>query len=124
MLGGAVVAAVIVSIVEDAALELNPVFTEQQLLGTWQHHGATLTLSPDGAYTCEQGDACAPFEDRGRWKREGDFEIAFMHPDGTEHIHRVVNFRGMFRLTQMPDIDLWTRELTFKHAALSSRDDG
>ena len=117
---GVVVAALLVSIVDDAALELNPMFTERQVAGTWRHRGATLTLLPTGEYTCVGGDACALLRNRGQWRREGDFELAFHHANGTEAIYRVVTFRGVRRLTQIPDIELWTRDLTFQQIAPGS----
>jgi hypothetical protein len=118
--GGTLLVAIAVSEIEGEALDVNPEFTAAQLTGVWEHDGATLTLERGGTYACVPVSGCDSIGPGGHWERKGDFEVAFHRADGTEHLERVVSFRGEFRLTDMSDIDLWTRELTFRRRAPAS----
>lgn len=118
--GGTFVVAVAVSVAEDSALDLNPTFTVAQLTGVWRDGKATLTLGPDGTYVCVPVNDCGLVGARGLWERSGDFNLVFRSSDGQELFERVVKFAGEFRLTEMGEVDLWKRDLTFHHSAQAS----
>jgi len=112
--------AVAVNMVEESALQLNPTFSAAQLAGVWTYGSSTLRLGRDGTYDCTPTALCGDLTAAGRWSRSADFDVILMPVGGGSITRRVITFAGAFRLTQMDDIDLWNRQLTFKHRAPAS----
>ena len=107
--------AVAVNEVESAMLDLNPVVSDAELVGTWRWRRATLTLAPRGEYACTPVAACAKWGSRGRWMRITAFSLAFAAPGEVEHTTRVVSFAGSLRLAEMDPEDMWPERLLFRY---------
>jgi hypothetical protein len=105
-------------------LDLNPPFTEADIVGRWIDGDSTLQLNPSGTvhfvFGTQYRYTREPVTGDGTWSRRSDFtiQITSNEPDQTMPILRIVKSNTKYRiiLDLRDDPDMWDRHLGFRRS--------
>lgn len=103
-------------------LDLNPSFTEADLIGHWSHGASSLLLKPDGsaefAFDTRLQSRIGIENGKGYWMKSSDFLISFdNHRRSTQNtILRVILYDTEYRMIieDFSDYDEWDGDLGFQ----------